>query len=96
MENMYRRGRIAEARVANYLRERGFENVRRSAGSRTPADLYGVRDGRKHYIQVKYNTAKETPEERAALQRLAKQRGGNAAVIYKKPNGIRWKFLGNY
>ena len=38
--NLYRRGRIGEKKIVNYLKKLGFKNVRRSKGSRGPADIY--------------------------------------------------------
>jgi Holliday junction resolvase len=52
-KNMYRSGRIAEKKVVNRLKARGFTNIRRSKGSRGPADIYAVKKGKKYYIQVK-------------------------------------------
>ena len=73
MANTYRIGRRAERKLANQLRERNYRNVRLSKGSRGPADVYGVKNGVKTYIQVKANSARETRDERAALRRLAKK-----------------------
>ena len=63
MVDLYRKGRIAERKVMNDLREKGFENIRRNAGSRGPADIYAVRDGQKYYIQVKSGSAIASREE---------------------------------
>lgn len=39
MTNQYRRGRIAEKKVVNDLKDKEFENIRRSKGSRRHADI---------------------------------------------------------
>lgn len=96
MVNRYRKGRIAEKKVVNYLKERGFKNVRRSKGSRGPADIYAFKDGRKHYIQVKSGSANLTTKGRRRLRALAKQRGGAAHLIKKEGKSIKWKFLGDW
>ncbi len=41
MVNSYRRGRIQEKKVENWMRDKGWTNLRRSKGSRGPADIYG-------------------------------------------------------
>ena len=56
MVNLYRRGRIAEKKVVNYLKRKGFTNIRRSKGSRGPADIYARKGVTKYYVQVKYGT----------------------------------------
>lgn len=96
MVNLYRRGRIAEAKVVNDLKDKGFENVRRSAGSRGPADIYATKNGRKYYVQVKSGTARVSSEELARLQALAKQRQGTAVVINRKKAKNQWGFFGNW
>lgn len=96
MTNMYRIGRRAERKLAGELRGRNYRNVRLSKGSRGPADVYGVKNGVKTYLQVKANTARETRGERVALRRLAQKRGGRAAIVYKRKSGTRWKFLGDF
>lgn len=52
-KNMYRSGRIAERKVMNRLADLGYKNIRRSAGSRGPADIYAVKKRKKYYFQVK-------------------------------------------
>lgn len=96
MVNLYLRGRIAERKVVNDLREKGFENIRRSAGSRGPADIYAVRNGRKYYIQVKSGSANASLDEIERLQNLAKQRKGNAILIKRHNRRHKWKFLGSW
>ena len=96
MVNRYRRGRIAERKVADYLKSRGFKNVRRSRGSRGPADIYAVKDGVKYYIQVKTNKSRISKEEIRKLRELAKKRRGVAAYIHKKGSKYKWKFFGNW
>jgi len=96
MVNLYRRGRIAERKIVNDLREKGFENIRRSAGSRGPADVYAVRNGRKYYFQVKSHSADVSKEEIQKLRALASQRGGTAVVINRKDGKNRWRFFGNW
>lgn len=96
MVNLYRRGRIAEKKIVNDLRDKGFENIRRSAGSRGPADIYAKRDGRKYYVQVKSGSARITPEGISRLRQLAKERGGTAVVISKDGNKKKWRFFGSW
>jgi Holliday junction resolvase len=88
MVNKYRRGRIAEKKVANWLEEKGFKNVRRSKGSRGPYDIYAVSpSGVKTYVQVKSYTARLKREERRKLRDTAKKRRGFA--VYVHYNGKR-------
>ena len=94
--NPYRRGRIAEKKVVNYLRQRGFRNIRRSKGSRGPADIYATKNNTKFYIQVKSGTARPTRDEIRKLRKLAKERHGVAAVIHRKDGEIEWKFFGRW
>ena len=96
MTNLYRRGRIAEKKVANYLSGLGFENIRRSAGSRGPADIYARKGNQKYYIQVKSGSAHVSAEEIARLQELAKDRKGVAVVIHHNNGRNKWRFFGNW
>jgi hypothetical protein len=58
MKDRYRSGRIHEGKVARHLEDLGWYNMRRSRGSRGPADLTGrTPSGEMAYIQVKSNTA---------------------------------------
>jgi Holliday junction resolvase len=94
MVNRYRSGRIAERKVVNDLKEKGFENIRRSAGSRGPADIYARKDDRKYYFQVKSNSARASREELGNLRDLARERGGCAVVIHREKGRNKWKFHG--
>lgn len=94
--NRYRSGRIHEKKVVNDLREKGFENIRRSVGSRGPADVYATRNGQKYYIQVKSGSADVTKEEIKKLKKLAKKRGGTAVVINRNEGRSKWRFFGNW
>ena len=96
MTNLYRRGRIAERKVANDLLDRGFSNIRRSGGSRGPADIYAFKDGQKYYVQVKSGTARVNSDGIARLRSLAKERGGAAVVINRKDGRNKWRFFGNW
>jgi Holliday junction resolvase len=98
MSNKYRMGRIGEKKVANYLQEKGFTNIRRSAGSRGPWDIYARGpEGDKFYIQVKIRSARPTRNEIRRLRALAKERHGVAAVIHRDAEGKhQWRFLGNW
>ncbi|MEM7814777.1 MAG: restriction endonuclease [Candidatus Aenigmatarchaeota archaeon] len=96
MPNLYRRGRIAERKIVNDLSDKGFENIRRSAGSRGPADVYACKDGRKYYFQVKSGSAKASVEEIEQLRKLAQQRGGTAVTIHRKDGRNRWRFHGSW
>lgn len=97
MVNLYRRGRIAERKVANYLKVKKFQSIKRSKGSRGPADIYAKKRGVKYFIQVKYGAASATRKEIKRLRALAKRREGVAAVIQRSKEGkIRWKFLGRW
>lgn len=91
-------GRIGEKKIANYLREKGFTNIRRSAGSRGPADIYARGPaGDKFYIQAKYRGGHLGRDEIRKLRALAKKRGGVAAAIHRDKRGRhRWRFLGNW
>jgi len=96
MVNLYRKGRIAEKKIVDDLKEKGFENIRRSAGSRGPADIYACKDGRKYYVQVKSGSARASPEEIGRLRELAKQRKGTAIVINRKNAKNKWRFFGSW
>jgi len=97
MVNLYRRGRIAEKKVVNYLKKKRFRNIRRSRGSRGPADIYARKGGKKFYIQVKYGQSRPSKSEIRRLRNLAKKRGGVAALIHRSREGkIRWRFLGRW
>ena len=96
MVNRYRMGRIAERKIVNDLSDKGFENVRRSAGSRGPADVYAKRGGNKYYIQVKSGSADVNSDDVRRLQQHAKDRGGTAVVINRKDGKNRWRFFGNW
>jgi Holliday junction resolvase len=94
--NTYRRGRIAEKKVANILEDRGFENVRRSAGSRGPADIYATKGGTKYYIQAKTGSASVSREEIRDLRALARDRRGVAATVHYDQGETQWRFYGNW
>ena len=97
MVNLYRRGRIAEKKIVNYLAEKGFTNIRRSAGSRGYADIYARGpSGAKFYIQAKSGGARATREEVRGLRSLAKKRRGVAMIIHKDKQRYRWKPLGGW
>ncbi len=97
MVNLFRRGRIAEKKVADKLKKKGFKNVRRSKGSRGPADIYAMGpDNKKYYIQVKSGSARATKEEIKRLRKVAKKRRGVAVVIHKDGNSYHWKFYGDW
>lgn len=96
MTNLYRRGRIAERKIVNDLKSKGFENIRRSKGSRGPADIYAVRGGIKHYIQVKSGSARASTKEKEKLRELAQQRRGKAIVINRKDGRNKWRFYGEW
>ncbi|HLH45201.1 MAG TPA: restriction endonuclease [bacterium] len=97
MVNLYKRGRIAEKKVVDYLKKKRFRNIRRSKGSRGPADIYARKGGRKFYIQVKYGQSKPSKKEIIRLRNLARKRRGAAALIHRTKEGkIRWRFLGRW
>ncbi|MFA6328481.1 MAG: hypothetical protein WCY41_03475 [Candidatus Micrarchaeia archaeon] len=92
----YRSGRIAEGKVARDMADKGFGNIRQSAGSRGPADLYAKKDGVKYYVQVKSNSARLDSEGRRDLRQLARDRGGVAVSVHREEGKNRWQFLGNW
>lgn len=96
MVNLYRRGRIAERKIVNDLRDKGFENIRRSAGSRGPADIYASKDGRKYYFQIKSGSASIDSNGINKLRRLARDRGGTAVVVHRQNRKNKWRFFGNW
>jgi len=98
MANKYRRGRIAEKKVVNWLKKRGFRNIRRSKGSRGPYDIYAVSpSGVKTYIQVKSHSARLKRTERDKLRNIAKKRKGFAVYIHYRGRGkFRMVPLGNW
>lgn len=96
MKNKYRSGIIAEGKVVRDLKEKGFENVRQSKGSRGPADIYASKDGQKYYIQVKKGSATLDEEGKKKLQKLAEERKGVAVYVHREDAKNRWRFLGNW
>lgn len=96
MVNLYRRGRIAEKKVANLLEDEGYYNIRRSAGSRGPADLYARKGENKYYIQVKTGSARASPDEIKRLRALAKKRHGTAVVINYDKGKKKVRFHGHW
>lgn len=96
MVNLYRRGRIAEKKVANLLKKDGYYNIRRSAGSRGPADLYARKGGRKYYIQVKTGSARASRNEIRRLRAMARNRGGVAVVINYNKGRKKHRYYGNW
>lgn len=96
MINRYRSGRIAEGKVARDLADKGYENIRLSAGSRGPADIYAKKDGVKYYVQVKSGGARLDSDGRRDLRALAKERGGVAVSVHRSEGQQRWQFLGNW
>lgn len=96
MINRYRSGRIAEGTVARDLASKGFENIRQSAGSRGPADIYAKKDGVKYYVQVKSNSARLDSGGRRDLRALARERGGVAVAVHREECSNKWSFLGNW
>jgi len=98
MINKYRKGRIAEKKSKDWLKGHGFYNIRRSKGSRGPADIYAVSpSGVKTYIQVKSGNARLTREEKMKLRKLAKKRKGFAAYIHYYGRGkVKMVPLGNW
>ncbi|HIH72360.1 hypothetical protein GBV73_09640 [Thermococcus sp. 101 C5] len=98
MVNLYRKGRIAEKKVMDWLRSHGFYNLQRSKGSRGPYDIYARSpSGVKTYVQVKSGSAWITKEEKGRLKEVARKRGGFAAYVHKdKGNKFRMIPLGNW
>jgi len=96
MVNLYRKGRIAEKKVVNILKQKGFENIRRSSGSRGFADVYAKRGNNKYYFQVKSGSARASREEIRGLRNLARKRHGVAVVIEKRKRKFKWKFFGRW
>jgi Holliday junction resolvase-like predicted endonuclease len=97
MVNLYRRGRIQEKKTMNWMRENGWTNLHRSAGSRGPADVYGRSpSGVKTYVQVKSGTARLSKKEYRDLRKMAKERDGAALYVHKDENGIKSRWLGNW
>ncbi len=96
MVNLYRRGRIAEKKVVNLLKDDGYYNIRRSAGSRGPADIYARKGENKYYIQVKTGSARASSDEIRGLRALARDRGGVAEVIHYDKGKKKHRFYGNW
>jgi Holliday junction resolvase len=97
MKNRYRSGRIHEGKVATNLGSRGWTNIRRSKGSRGPADLYArTPSGTRAYIQVKSGTASVSKREVRDLRALAKSRKGVAVTAVRRDGKTKFRFLGNW
>ena len=97
MVNLYRRGRIQEKKVENWMRDKGWTNLHRSKGSRGPADIYGRSpSGYKTYVQVKSGSARLSSSGYRSLRKMAKKRKGAALYIHKDKKGIKSRWLGNW
>lgn len=98
MVNYYRKGRIAEKKIVNWLKKHNFRNIRRSKGSRGPYDIYAVSpSGIKTYIQVKSGSARLKRSEKRKLRAVAKSRGGFAVYVHYKGRGrVKMVPLGNW
>src|SRR2546426_1741579 len=97
MKNTYRSGRIHEGKVATILGDHGWTNVRRSKGSRGPADLYARSPaGTRAYIQVKSGTASVSRSEARALRSLARSRAGVAVTAERRDGKTKFGFIGNW
>ncbi len=96
--NTYRKGRISEKKVVTWLKEHGYINIRRSTGSRGPADIYSVSPaGYKTYTQVKSGSAVLDLKGRTRLRHLAKERGGVAQYVHYANGRVdRVSYLGNW
>jgi Holliday junction resolvase len=92
MVNRYIRGRIAEKKVANRLKNKGYI-TRRSKGSRGPYDVYARRGKTKLYIQVKTGKATMKKPEVRKLRNVAKKRGGKAMYMKYNKGKIRSRFI---
>lgn len=90
--NLFRKGRIAEGKVASALRDKGYF-TRRSAGSRGYADVYARKGDTKLYIQVKSGSASPSSSEIRGLRRLARERGGIAMVMHRDKGKTRSRFV---
>jgi len=97
VKNKYRSGRIHEGKVATRLRELGFANIRKSKGSRGPADIYArTPGGTKAYVQVKSGSASVSAYEVRKLRALAKERRGVAITAERKEGKTRFRFRGRW
>lgn len=98
MVNKYRKGRRGEKKIVNWLKSLRFKNIRRSKGSRGPADIYAVSpSGVKTYIQAKTGRSTFKKEEKLKLRRLAKKRKGFAAYVHYRGKGkFKMVPLGNW
>jgi hypothetical protein len=96
--NLYRKGRIAERKVMRWLQYHGHTNIRRSAGSRGPADIYSISpSGTKTYTQVKSSSASLDSSGRKNLRHLAKERKGFAQYVHYENGRVdRVVPLGNW
>lgn len=96
MVNTYRKGRIAEKKIVNDLKDKGFESIRRSSGSRGPYDIYARKGQNKYYIQVKSGSASISRSGIKKLRSVARNREGTAVVIHRKRGKNKWSFLGHW
>ena len=97
MRDKYRSGRIHEGKVGTRLKELGFSNIRRSKGSRGPADIYArTPSGFKAYLQVKSGNAAVSRQEIRKLRKLASERRGVAITAHRKNGKTTLRFRGNW
>jgi Holliday junction resolvase len=92
MTNLYRKGRIAEGKIAERLRNKGYY-VRQSGGSRGPADLVATKGQTKLYVQVKSGSASLDSTGRRRLRSLARRRGGTAMLMHYDEGKIKSRFV---
>jgi len=79
----YGRGREAEYRVRDRLRDDGYFVVK-SGGSKTPVDLVAIKPGQVLFVQVKRGTGGLRPPEWNTLYELAESCGA-VAVLAEVP-----------
>lgn len=84
MPTNYERGRAFEYAVMNHLRRLGY-TCTRSYASRTPADVWAVKNGRVSFIQAKLHGAISKDEWNAFLAYC--QDAGAFPIIAQRPKG---------
>jgi Holliday junction resolvase len=84
----YNTGRRFEYRVRDYFEQQGYL-VFRSAGSRSPADLFIVKEGEFTLVQCKVNRRSLSKAEREQMAELAKELNCKAVLAYREGRRLR-------
>lgn len=83
MLKIYRKGRVAEYKVCNLLKEKGYDIVQRTAGSHSPFDIIAIHKENKDIILVQVKSGTFTTNEKNKLYIENRGLQGKFNVRYK-------------